>query len=76
MTAKNGNGPLLMTAFNLTFVDKDDTEIYSVSKDKIDQKILYNCGDNEFSFAINGYFNGPNYELSPVTSKPIGDGEC
>lgn len=31
----------------------------------MDQKILYNCGDNSFSFAINGYFNGPNYELNP-----------
>jgi len=32
----------------------------------VDQKILYNCGFKGFSFAINGYFNGPNYELSPV----------
>ena len=50
----------------MTFVDKDDTHIYSIQKDKIDQKILYNCGDNRFTFAINGYFNGPNYELKPV----------
>jgi hypothetical protein len=50
----------------VTFVDKDDTHIYSIQKDKIDQKILYNCGDNRFTFAINGYFNGPNYELKPV----------
>lgn len=36
LTAGNGDGPLLMTSFNLTFVSKDDTQIYSVSKDKID----------------------------------------
>jgi hypothetical protein len=67
LTAGNGQGPLLMTSFNLTFVNKDDTHIYSVSKDKIDQKIFYNCGDKAFSFAVGGYFNGPNYELSPIT---------
>lgn len=54
------------TSFNVTFVDKDDTRIYSVQKDRVDQKIFYNCGDRNFSFAINGYFNGPNYELKPM----------
>ncbi len=55
-----------MTIFNVTFVDREDTKIYSIQKDRVDQKVFYNCGDNRFSFAINGYFNGPNYELSPV----------
>lgn len=66
LTGENGYGTQIYTAFNVTFVDKDDIKIYSLSKDITDQKVLYNCGDNRFSFAINGYFNGPNYELSPV----------
>jgi hypothetical protein len=69
VTARNFLGDsVLSTGFNVTFVTKDDTQIFSVSKDILDQKILYNCGDKDFEFAINGYFNGPNYELSPVES--------
>ena len=57
----------------MTFVDKDDTRIYSVQKDRVDQKIFYNCGDRNFSFAINGYFNGPNYELKPMLKEMMPD---
>lgn len=55
----------------MTFVDKDDTRIYSVQNDKVDQKIFYNCGDQNFSFTIDGYFNGPNYELEPIVKERI-----
>lgn len=65
LTASNGNGQVLRSNFKVNFVEKDDTLIYSISKGKVEQRVLYNCGDNRFSFAINGYFNGPNYELSP-----------
>ena len=63
MKAVSPEGPAIATSFNLTFVCKDNIDIFPVSKDKIDQRILYNCGDNDFSFAVSGYFNGPNYEL-------------
>lgn len=63
MIAGSPEEPAVATSFNLTFVCKDNIDIYPVSKDKIDQRILYNCGDNDFSFAVSGYFNGPNYEL-------------
>jgi hypothetical protein len=80
ITAKNAFGnKILSTGFNVTFVDIEDTQIYSVSKDILNQKILYNCGDNGFEFAINGYFNGPNYELNPegkVKDEPCYGGEC
>jgi hypothetical protein len=36
LTASNGNGEVLGTQFNVTFVEKDDTHIYSISKDKVD----------------------------------------
>lgn len=65
LSAQSPEGPAMTMSFNLTFVCKDDTDIYPVSKDKIDQRILYNCGNDDFSFAIGGYFNGPNYELQP-----------
>jgi len=79
LTAKNFLGAtVLSTGFNVTFVDKDDIQIYSVSKDILNQKILYNCGDKDFEFAINGYFNGPNYELNPIESPQdaCSDGSC
>jgi hypothetical protein len=68
----------IRTGFNVTFVDKDDIRIYSVSKDILNQKILYNCGDNAFEFDFDGYFNGPNYELNPVlmTTDLCENGAC
>jgi hypothetical protein len=62
----------------VTFVDKDDIQIFSVSKDILNQRILYNCGDKDFEFAINGYFNGPNYELNPIETQKdtCSDGSC
>ena len=50
----------------MTFVDKDDTNIYAVAKKDSNKKVLYNCGDGGFSFSISGFFNGPNYELKTV----------
>ena len=63
----------------MTFVDKDDTNIYSVAKNDSSKKVLYNCGDGGFSFSLSGFFNGPNYELKSVPQSENGnckDGEC
>ena len=72
-------GDSLHTNFHVTVVGGDNTDIYAVSNMNATKKVLYNCGDGGFSFAINGFFNGPNYELMPVDEKPdpgCNDGEC
>ena len=66
LTAKNIKKEKLTTSFHVTFVDKDDTNIYAVAKKDSNKKVLYNCGDGGFSFSISGFFNGPNYELKTV----------
>jgi hypothetical protein len=62
LTAYDKKRESLSTTFHVTLVDRDDTDIYAVSNTTM--KVLYNCGDGGFSFAFDGFFNGPNYELT------------
>ena len=73
LTAKNKLGDALHSGFHVTVVGGEDTDIYAISNMNKTKKVLYNCGDGDFSFAINGFFNGPNYELMPKDAGPSAD---
>lgn len=77
VSAQNMNGIYyLEIKFNVTFVDENDTNIYSKEHSNVlDYNVFYNCGeDRSFIYEVNDFFNGPNYELQqmlpPTNSLP------
>jgi len=54
-----------LSSFNVTFVDKYDTNIYpSTDFEDGNVNLFYSCGDNGFIHNLNSFFYGPEYRLN------------
>lgn len=63
--------------FNVTFVNSTDLSILPTREFNYQQNIYYNCGDDEFKYKIQNFYNGPFLNLLPFNqSKNCSDGTC
>ncbi len=72
MTSPNSlSDPL--SRINVTFLTKNNIDIFPINELNMNSKIFYNCGSNAFKYVVSSFYNGPNYNLDVMQSNHSND---